>query len=309
MNAVKLSEPVISDAHRALALRIARGFTKKLPPHVPVEDLEQAGLIGLWNGLRKAAGTEWGQQPQRLNYYLAAWIRGAILDELRRQDWLPRHARKSATHLRVLHGADTVSTDRSWEETLAGPGLESDARMDSEKLVGLGLEALASSGDPRDLYVVRAQIRGRTQKDIARELRVSEPRISQLYHRGLRKMRDVLTAPPERLPTAAASASRAPGEPPPPAQLQAAAAPASARPSQSVGRDGPELPVADSVPSVLPDGGIDLPAELARYRDWMIEQALLRVGGNRHAAARLLGISPSTIWRHFRPRRAAGEGE
>lgn len=308
MNAVKLSDPVISDAHRALALRIARGFTKKLPPHVLVEDLEQAALMGLWSGLQKAARTDWAH-PHLLSYYLAVRIRGAILDELRRQDWLPRHARKNAAHLRVLHGADTVSTDRSWEETLAGPGLENYARMDSEKLVAVGLEALARSGDARDLYVVRAQMRGRTQKDIARELRVSEPRISQLYQRGLRKMRDVLTAPSERLPAAAALASKAPGEPQPPPQLEAATSRASAPPSQSTGRDRLELPVADSVPSVLPDGGIDLPAELARYRDWMIEQALLRSRGNRHAAARLLGISPCTIWRHFRPRRAAGERE
>lgn len=306
MNAVKLSEPVISDAHRALALRIARGFTKKLPPHVLVEDLEQAALVGLWSGLQKAAGTEWSH-PHLLSYYLAVRIRGGIQDELRRQDWLPRHARKRDAHLRVLHGADTVSTDQSWEETLAASALDSDQRMDAERQVAVGLQALARTGDGRDLHVVRAQMRGRTQKEIARELRVSEPRVSQLFQRGLRKMRDVLTAATEELP-AAAIAANAPGQtvPPTPASPRPLADGAPAPPAHAAEC---EVAVADAVPSVLPDGGMDLTAELARYRDWMIAQALLRVGGNRHAAARLLGISPCTIWRHFRSRRAAGEGE
>lgn len=301
MNAVKLSGPVISDAHRALALRIARGFTKKLPPHMLVEDLEQAALIGLWNGLQKAAGIEWGE-PRRLNYYLAAWARGAIRDELRRQDWLPRHARKNAAHLRVLHGADTVSTDQSWEEMLAGPAPDNDLRMDAEKQVAVALQEL--TGHPRDLHVVRAQMKGRTQKAIARDLGVSEPRVSQMYQRGLRRMRDALTASPE-VPSAATIAAKAPGQTVPAAPTPHAA---SASSPQLCAAER-EVTLADAVPSVLPDGGMNLPAEIARYRDWMIAQALLRVGGNRQAAARLLGISPCTIWRHFRSRRAAGEGE
>lgn len=45
------------------------------------------------------------------------------------------------------------------------------------------------------------------------------------------------------------------------------------------------------VPSVLPEEGLNLIEELERYRMWMIDQALLRTGGNACAAGRLLGYA------------------
>lgn len=54
-------------------------------------------------------------------------------------------------------------------------------------------------------------------------------------------------------------------------------------------------PVTEPVPSVLPEEGVQLDAELLRYRDWMIGQALLRTSGSRAAAARLLGINRTTL--------------
>jgi hypothetical protein len=42
-------------------------------------------------------------------------------------------------------------------------------------------------------------------------------------------------------------------------------------------------------PSVLPEEGINLVAELERYKLWMIEQALIRTNGNQSEAGRLLG--------------------
>jgi hypothetical protein len=53
--------------------------------------------------------------------------------------------------------------------------------------------------------------------------------------------------------------------------------------------------VDDPVASTLPDEGIDLYRELDRYRDWLIAQALIRTGGNRAGAARLLGIKRTTL--------------
>jgi RNA polymerase sigma factor (sigma-70 family) len=50
-----------------------------------------------------------------------------------------------------------------------------------------------------------------------------------------------------------------------------------------------------AIPSTLPDEGIDLAAELERYRDWMIEQALTRTLGNRQQAANLLGLNRTTL--------------
>src|ERR1043165_8557740 len=57
-----------------------------LPPHVDVEDLYSSGLVGLLNAVRH-------YNPKLGTYfepYARLRIRGAILDELRRMDWVPR---------------------------------------------------------------------------------------------------------------------------------------------------------------------------------------------------------------------------
>ena len=57
-----------------------------LPPHVDGEDLYSSGLVGLLNAVRHynpKLGTHF--EP-----YARLRIRGAILDELRRMDWVPR---------------------------------------------------------------------------------------------------------------------------------------------------------------------------------------------------------------------------
>lgn len=56
-------------------------------------------------------------------------------------------------------------------------------------------------------------------------------------------------------------------------------------------RDERRLPVE----STLPEEGVDLKRELQRYQDWMVQQALVRSGGNKAAAARLLGIERTTL--------------
>jgi hypothetical protein len=59
------------------------------------------------------------------------------------------------------------------------------------------------------------------------------------------------------------------------------------------------LPV-EPVPSVLPEEGLDLRAELERYKDWLIQQALVRTLGNVHAAAKLVRVSAETIYARTR---------
>lgn len=51
------------------------------------------------------------------------------------------------------------------------------------------------------------------------------------------------------------------------------------------------------MPSVLPEGGIDMRREVQRYRWWLIEQALVMSDGNYFKAARLLGITRSTLYK------------
>ena len=70
----------------------AERIHKKLPNEVDVDDLISAGIFGLMDAV-KAFDTERGV---KFETYCAARIRGAILDELRSLDWVPRLVRSRA---------------------------------------------------------------------------------------------------------------------------------------------------------------------------------------------------------------------
>ncbi|MGZ8216654.1 RNA polymerase sigma factor FliA [Methylomagnum sp.] len=85
-----------------LVKRIAYHLMSRLPPSVQVEDLIQAGMIGLLEAARQFdAG-----QGASFETYAGIRIRGAMLDELRRYDWTPRSvhrkAREAAEAIRVI---------------------------------------------------------------------------------------------------------------------------------------------------------------------------------------------------------------
>jgi RNA polymerase sigma factor FliA len=63
-----------------------------LPAHVDIADLVQSGVFGLWDAIDRF-------EPERglkFETYAMQRIRGAILDELRAQDWVPRTVRSRA---------------------------------------------------------------------------------------------------------------------------------------------------------------------------------------------------------------------
>ncbi len=63
----------------------------KLPPSVEVDDLVQAGMIGLLDAINRYEETHGAQ----FETYAVLRIRGAMLDELRNSDWLPRSMRQN----------------------------------------------------------------------------------------------------------------------------------------------------------------------------------------------------------------------
>jgi len=71
--------------------RMAYHLAARLPASVQVDDLVQAGLIGLMDA---AARFEESLGVQFETYAMQR-VRGAMLDELRASDWLPRGARKA----------------------------------------------------------------------------------------------------------------------------------------------------------------------------------------------------------------------
>lgn len=85
-------------AHKALVRRIAARMRTRLPANVSMEELEQAGLIGLNEALSRF---EEGRGAS-FETYAARRIEGAMLDALRATDTLPRETRAK---LRQAHAA------------------------------------------------------------------------------------------------------------------------------------------------------------------------------------------------------------
>jgi RNA polymerase sigma factor for flagellar operon FliA len=77
--------------HAPLVRKIAYHMMSKLPASVDVDDLIQVGLIGLMEAARNF-DPEAGVQFET---FASQRVRGAMLDELRNADWLPRQARRN----------------------------------------------------------------------------------------------------------------------------------------------------------------------------------------------------------------------
>jgi RNA polymerase sigma factor FliA len=100
---------------------IAQRIATRLPPHISVDDLMNAGVIGLIDAIEK-------YDPSRDNTfktYAEFRIRGAMLDELRALDWVPRSIRQKEHAL-----------DRAYEELERRLGRSA---SDEEVAVVLGL--------------------------------------------------------------------------------------------------------------------------------------------------------------------------
>lgn len=70
-------------------------MTLRLPPTMDQEDLIQAGILGLIDAVDRFDPT----RGIRFNTYAEFRVRGAVLDELRAMDWVPRTVRQTASQL------------------------------------------------------------------------------------------------------------------------------------------------------------------------------------------------------------------
>ena len=69
---------------------IANRIAMRIPPHIDVNDLINAGVIGLIDAIEKFDPSK----EVKFKTYAEIRIKGAILDELRSMDWIPRSIRK-----------------------------------------------------------------------------------------------------------------------------------------------------------------------------------------------------------------------
>jgi RNA polymerase sigma factor FliA len=82
----EISQDDLVVEHATLVKRIAYHLISRLPSCVQVDDLIQAGMIGLLEAARNYDAT----QGASFETYAGIRIRGSMLDEIRKGDWTPR---------------------------------------------------------------------------------------------------------------------------------------------------------------------------------------------------------------------------
>jgi RNA polymerase sigma factor for flagellar operon FliA len=206
--------------------RVARRIVMRTGLHSAFDDLWSAGALGLLEAARRFdAG-----RAVTFETFVEHRIRGAMLDELRRMDHLPRRLRSRTDDLQKARQKlqTQLGREASTEE------VASELKMDLEE-VG-GIEALLEPHIPLDRMastpstddepgieerLSRSQtaealtreirslperlqtvlglhyLEGLTYREIAKILDVSEPRICQLHAEGLKRLRSALGTAPD----------------------------------------------------------------------------------------------------------------
>lgn len=210
-------------AYVPLVKRITRQLTSQVGPAMAREDMEQIGLMGLLDALRR-----YGDPDEKFGAYASLRVRGAILDELRRQDWRPRAVRQESHKLRdaVRELTRRLGREPSDAEIVQATGITDDdyqayrLNENAESLASFDelLNELSDRADqsptPEVLYIRRRSLEQaltaldeREQrviqlyyeyelsfKEIAAVLGLTDARVCQINKGALKKMRTLLQA-------------------------------------------------------------------------------------------------------------------
>lgn len=86
------SARLLVEKHLPMVRSIVQAMCMQFPSHADVEEMHSLGVLGLIEAARRYDA----EQGRTFEVYAAVRIRGSVLDELRRMDWMPRTARKRA---------------------------------------------------------------------------------------------------------------------------------------------------------------------------------------------------------------------
>ena len=232
-DAGEMTLDVSLERYAPLVARIAHHLKGRLPERVEVDDLIQAGMIGL---LEATQNFKQGHGAA-FETFAGIRIRGAMLDEVRRNDWAPRSVyRKSRELSRAIGMIEGRSGKEAKPAEIAAEmdislgdyhrllqdvrgarvlsveelGYEDDSVLDhtpstkesgSETLQRLELreqlsEAIASLPQREGLVLSLYYDEELNLREIGEVLTVSESRICQLHSQALGRLRSRMTASP-----------------------------------------------------------------------------------------------------------------
>ncbi len=208
--------------HLPLVKRIANHLAVKLPAHIEIDDLIQVGLIGLL----KAKEDYQADSGATFSTYATIRIRGAMMDELRARDWLPRSVQKNLGKVaKALQGAEQrlgrAPTDgevagelgislREYQELLGDVSsarltpvedfesiagdMEPDHEVIESKRATALSEAIKGLPEKEQLMMSLYYVDNLNLKEIGLVLEVSESRVSQIHGQAIARLKSRLKA-------------------------------------------------------------------------------------------------------------------
>jgi RNA polymerase sigma factor FliA len=127
------------EAYHGFAAEVTRRFAARLPRSVDRGDMTTAGDVGLMNAIS-------GFDPERgvrFESYCELRVKGALLDELRTQDWLPRPWRQRVEHQK--RAVEALRSREGREPTDEDVANEMELSVDLyQQLFGVGLPGVPS---------------------------------------------------------------------------------------------------------------------------------------------------------------------
>jgi RNA polymerase sigma factor for flagellar operon FliA len=208
-------------AYAPLVKRIARQLNSQVSGAMGREDMEQIGLIGLLEALRR-----YGTPDTGFASYAGLRVRGAILDELRRQDWRPRTVRQDSHKMRDAVRALTRKLGREPNDKEAAEALGisqeewrqfllddvAEELLSFDEILQEASERAHSAPGPEEQFMVRRSLEQAlnalpereqrviqmiyefelSYKEIAAVLDLSDARVCQLNKSALAKMKAAL---------------------------------------------------------------------------------------------------------------------
>lgn len=145
--------------HAYVIKHIVNRMAARLPPGVDRDELHQAGALGLLDAAEKFDS----KKDVQFRTYAEFRIKGAILDELRAMDWIPRSVRSSATQLEktfveLSNKFGREPTDREMASSLKMPLKEYHEHLGKARPIPLisleGMGGGTEDGDSQDILEV-----------------------------------------------------------------------------------------------------------------------------------------------------------
>jgi RNA polymerase sigma factor FliA len=169
------SEQVIKE-YAPMIKYVANRIAMRLPPHIEVDDLISVGVIGLIDAIEKFDPT----RGAKFKTYAEFRVRGAILDELRSLDWVPRSVRQKAAAVDIVYQRLQAKFGRppEDEEVAEEMGMNMDEFFntlnETHSMPLLSLEDFGISNDEGDQRNLLECLAGKSDSDPHTQLRLTE---------------------------------------------------------------------------------------------------------------------------------------